>query len=170
MTNTRQWKMHTLIGNVYLVASSKGLQGVYLTKQKVPLAISLVGAASELRVLAQAVSELTEYFSGERKKFSVTLDAQGTEFQKRVWRELSKIPYGKTCSYSDIAKNIKNTKAVRAVGSANGKNPHCIIVPCHRVIAADGTLGGYSGGLKIKIRLLQLEQKAGKATALILAL
>ncbi len=161
MTNTLQWKMQTLLGNVYLVATAKGLKGVYRDKQNVPMAPSLVGAAPELRVLAQAAKELTEYFSGKRKKFSVTLDAQGTEFQKRVWRELAKIPYGKTCSYSDIAKNIKNAKAVRAVGTANAKNPHCIIVPCHRVIAADGTLGGYSGGLKTKIKLLALEQGAG---------
>lgn len=156
-----QWQMDSAIGRIYLVASEKGLQGVFLNKQKVAMAESLTAKGLEHRVLAQAVQELTEYFSGKRKEFSVALDAQGTDFQKRVWRELTKIPYGKTCSYSDIAKKIKNAKAVRAVGTANGKNPHCIIVPCHRVIAADGTLGGYSGGLKTKIKLLQLEQKAG---------
>ena len=106
---------------------------------------------------AYAKRELKEYFSGKRKKFSVPLNAQGTAFQKSVWNQLSKIPYGKTVSYRDIAIKIKNKKAVRAVGTANGKNPFCIIIPCHRVIAADGSLGGYSGGIQFKKKLLALE-------------
>ena len=81
----------------------------------------------------------------------------GTAFQKKVWQELYKIPFGKTAAYKDIAKGIKNAKAVRAVGSANGKNPICVIIPCHRVIAADGSIGGYSGGSDIKKKLLKLE-------------
>lgn len=85
------------------------------------------------------------------------MDLIGSDFQKRVWGRLSKIPYGVTKSYKDIAKEIKNEKASRAVGTANGKNPICIIIPCHRVIAANGALGGYSGGLHIKKKLLALE-------------
>ena len=87
------------------------------------------------------------------------MDIIGTDFQIQVWQALAQIPYGQTISYTDIAKKIKNPKAVRAVGSANGKNPLAIIVPCHRVISADGTLGGYAGGLKIKTALLNLEKK-----------
>jgi len=154
-----QWLMKSKIGPLYLVASSKGLQGVHWKKQPAPMAKSLKGNTPEIKTLALAVEQLDEYFSGARKKFDLSLDAQGTDFQKSVWKQLSKIPYGKTYSYQDIARKIKNPKAVRAVGTANGKNPFCIIVPCHRVIAADGTLGGYNGGLKLKTQLLDLETK-----------
>lgn len=115
---------------------------------------------SELQPLAQAVRQLEEYLSGKRKKFDLEFDVQGTAFQKSVWQELSKIPYGKTCSYRDIAKRIKKEKAVRAVGTANGRNPVCIIVPCHRVIAANGSLGGYYWGLEMKEKLLRMEKHA----------
>ena len=150
--------MKSKIGPLYLVASGKALEGIFFTKQNVPMSASLKTSEAETKILARSVQELEEYFSGKRKKFSVTLNAEGTPFQKRVWRELRKIPYGQTCSYKDIARRIKNPKAVRAVGSANGKNPHCVVVPCHRVIAADGSIGGYAGGLSMKKKLLQLEQ------------
>jgi methylated-DNA-[protein]-cysteine S-methyltransferase len=107
--------------------------------------------------LVQAEAELEEYFAGRRRKFDVPLDLVGTDFQKQVWHQLLKIPYGRTCSYADIAREIENPKAVRAVGAANGRNPICVIVPCHRVIAADGSLGGYTGGLDKKRQLLTLE-------------
>jgi methylated-DNA-[protein]-cysteine S-methyltransferase len=100
---------------------------------------------------------LDEYFDGRRKRFDIPFSLSGTNFQKQVWKELSKIPFGKTVSYKDIARKIKNPKAVRAVGSANGKNPMCIIIPCHRVIAADGSIGGYSGGITNKQKLLRFE-------------
>ena len=122
------------------------------------MAKSLNGAERQIQVLSQAFRELKEYFKGSRTRFAVPLDTKGTAFQESVWKELRKIPYGKTCSYKDIALRIRNQKAVRAVGSANGENPLCIIVPCHRVIASDGSLGGYSAGLRIKTRLLRLEQ------------
>ena len=121
------------------------------------MAQSLKGSGRAFQTLVKAERELKEYFSGKRKKFSVPLNAQGTAFQKSVWNQLSKIPYGETVSYRDIAIKIKNKKAVRAVGTANGKNPFCIIIPCHRVIAADGSLGGYSGGIQFKKKLLALE-------------
>lgn len=149
--------MDCKVGSLYLVAAGKGLQGIFWDKQPVPMARSLKGGERQVKILSQAVRELKEYFDGKRKKFGVPLDAEGTLFQKRVWTELRRIPYGKTYSYRDIANRIKNGKAVRAVGSANGKNPLCIIVPCHRVIAADGTIGGYSGGLDKKIKLLEIE-------------
>jgi O-6-methylguanine DNA methyltransferase len=100
---------------------------------------------------------LREYFAGKRKKFSIKLDISGTEFQESVWYALNKIAYGKTVSYAQQAKLVRKPKAFRAVGSANGKNPVAIILPCHRVIASNGTLGGYGGGLSIKRKLLALE-------------
>jgi methylated-DNA-[protein]-cysteine S-methyltransferase len=154
-----QWIMKTEITPLYLVASDKGLQGVYWKKQKVPMAPSLSGKTSSARILAKAVRQLEEYFAGERREFDLPLDRKGTDFQEKVWNELSKIPYGKTVSYKQLARKIKNEKAVRAVGTANGKNPLSIVVPCHRVIAADGSLGGFAGGLPTKIKLLELEQQ-----------
>lgn len=108
--------------------------------------------------LQPVVEQLDEYFAGKRKRFTCKLDlSQGTEFQRRVWETLKTIPYGETRSYADIASSIHNDKAVRAVGSANGKNPIPIIVPCHRVINKSGGLGGYTGGLDKKRFLLELE-------------
>ena len=108
-------------------------------------------------LLEEAVRQLEEYFGGRRKEFDLPLDPVGTAFQKQVWEELKKIPYGETRSYGQLAKAIGNPKACRAVGMANHRNPIPIIVPCHRVIGADGTLTGYAGGLAIKRILLELE-------------
>jgi methylated-DNA-[protein]-cysteine S-methyltransferase len=102
-------------------------------------------------------TQLEEYFNTERKKFNIPLDIKGTAFQKKIWNELSKIPYGKTVSYKKIAEKVGNKKALRAVGQANSQNPACLIIPCHRVINTNGKLGGYSAGLKVKERLLELE-------------
>lgn len=102
-------------------------------------------------------TQLEEYLKGERKKFSIPLDIKGTEFQKKVWNELSRISFGKTVSYKEIAKNIGNSKAMRAVGKVTGQNPVCILIPCHRVINANGKPGGYSGGVKLKEKFLELE-------------
>ena len=103
--------------------------------------------------------ELIRYFEGELKKFSIKCQVTGTVFQNKVLNELKKIPYGQTMSYSDIADRIGHPKAYRAVGSANGKNRLPIIFPCHRVISNNGELGGFSGGLSIKSKLLELEKK-----------
>ncbi|MFD1419094.1 methylated-DNA--[protein]-cysteine S-methyltransferase [Companilactobacillus keshanensis] len=104
------------------------------------------------------VEELKEYLSGVRTTFDIRLDVSGTEFQKQVWKQLQRIPYGQSSSYSRIAKKINRPNAVRAVGTAIGKNPVSIIVPCHRVLAKNGTLGGYRGGLAMKQELLNLEK------------
>ena len=101
--------------------------------------------------------QLDEYFKGERKVFDMPFDMEGTDFQKRVWLELLKIPFGKTKSYMDIAKALGDVKAIRAVGTANGSNKIAIIVPCHRVIGSDGSLTGYAGGLERKKWLLDFE-------------
>jgi methylated-DNA-[protein]-cysteine S-methyltransferase len=104
-------------------------------------------------------SQLTDYFAGKLKQFKLKLAPHGTSFQLQVLEELSKIPYGKTISYGELASHIGRAKASRAVGAANGRNPLPIIIPCHRVIGADGSLTGFAGGLRIKSTLLELEKK-----------
>ncbi|QZH68011.1 methylated-DNA--[protein]-cysteine S-methyltransferase [Mycolicibacterium farcinogenes] len=106
----------------------------------------------------EAVEQLSEYFVGERTEFDLELDMVGTQFQRRVWQALQAIPYGETCSYGEIARQIGSPSAFRAVGLANGHNPIGIIVPCHRVIGANGSLTGYGGGLDRKRMLLELER------------
>ena len=154
--------MKSKIGPFYFVASGKGLQGVLWKKHPAPMATSLKGVDPAIRILSRSVRQFEEYLRGKRKKFTLPFDVVGTPFQKKVWKELANIPYGETRSYKDIARRIKNPKAVRAVGTANSKNPLCIFVPCHRVIAHDGSLGGYAGGLRMKTKLLKLEQRKKK--------
>lgn len=146
--------MASKIGDIYLVADEKFLIGLHFSKRPLPFMKSLDQSA----VITQTVKQLEEYIDGKRTKFTIPLDPEGTEFQKKVWDELRKIPFGKTRSYREMASLIKNEKACRAVGTANGKNPISIIIPCHRVITADGKLGGYSGGLDKKIKLLEIEK------------
>jgi methylated-DNA-[protein]-cysteine S-methyltransferase len=110
-------------------------------------------------LLEQAVEQLGEYFLGQRITFSLPYHVKGTPFQEAVWRALCEIPYGKTCSYQDIAKKVGRPKAMRAVGGANHRNPISILIPCHRVIGQDGGLVGYGGGLEAKKFLLDLEGK-----------
>jgi methylated-DNA-[protein]-cysteine S-methyltransferase len=103
------------------------------------------------------IEQVDQYFEGERKSFTVNLNPQGTDFQKMIWRQLVKIPYGTVCTYKDIARAIGNDKAARAVGMANSKNPIPLIVPCHRVIGSNGGLTGFAHGLEMKAELLKLE-------------
>ncbi len=112
----------------------------------------------EDEVLGETKIQIDEYLRSERKEFSIPLLLLGTEFQKRVWAELLKIPYGETAFYLDIAKRMDNPRAVRAIASASGANAVALIVPCHRVIESNGSLGGYGGGLSVKKKLLTLEQ------------
>ncbi len=118
-------------------------------------AITVLDTSEEIteiipEVLEDAVYQLQEYFRGERKSFDLTLNPDGTDFQKKVWEELLNIPFGKTMSYLDLSKKLGDVKAIRAVAAANGKNPIWIIIPCHRVIGSDGSLTGYAGGLHRK--------------------
>lgn len=154
-----QTKIKTSVGNLYLLASEKGLKGVNIESWDAETVSHLESKAPEIKILNQTKKELEEYFSGTRQKFEIPLDVEGSEFQKKVWNQLQKIPYGKTCAYKDIATKLSDPNASRAVGTANGKNPLWIIVPCHRVITASGSLGGYAGGLEMKMKLLQLESK-----------
>ncbi len=157
---TTSWK--SPLGKIYLAASEKGLAALAFgenweeVKAKLP---ALEKGESE--ILSRAVKELGEYFAGERKQFTVPVDLRGTEFQESAWTALLQIPYGKTFTYSEQARAMRKPKAARAVGAANGRNPVCIVVPCHRVVGADGSLTGYAGGLAQKKALLELE--VGKA-------
>lgn len=119
---------------------------------------SYEGVEQETALIKEAYQQLSEYLKGERKEFDLPLNPKGTDFQKRVWRALCDIPYGETRSYKQIAKAVGNSNAVRAVGMANNRNPITIVVPCHRVIGADGKLVGYGGGLEMKEFLLRLEK------------
>ncbi len=141
-------------GNLFLLADNNKLIGLYMNKQ-------LADEAKNINtdILAEAKRQLQEYFSGSRQKFDLPLYTEGTEFQKSVWKELQKIPYGKTISYGELAKRIGNKLASRAVGMANNRNPISIIIPCHRVIGANGSLTGYGGGLECKQKLLDLEKQ-----------
>ena len=132
-------------------ASGRGLEG-WLRRR--PGARAEPGFAPN----RDAAVQLVEYFEGKRTAFDLALDLAGTPFQLEVWRALLAIPYGETRSYADVARAVGRPAAVRAVGAANGANPIAIVVPCHRVIAADGSLGGYGGGLGLKAKLLAMER------------
>ena len=138
-----------------VVASDAGIRAIELRA-----ATELPGRECQSNPrLRLAIEQLKAYFAGELRDFDLPLDMQGTGFQKRVWAELLNIPYGETCSYRDIAGLLGTPKAVRAVGAANGRNPVPIMVPCHRVIGAGGSLTGYGGGLPLKRFLLDLEAR-----------
>jgi methylated-DNA-[protein]-cysteine S-methyltransferase len=146
------------IGPLLLVADDAGLRQVVFAKD---------GKAAEpapdwtenALAFRETMHQLQAYFEGKLESFDLRLAPAGTAFQQKVWRELSKIPYGETISYGELARRIGNPKASRAVGLANGSNPIPIIIPCHRVIGSDGKLTGYGGGVHIKKKLLALEKK-----------
>ncbi len=152
-----QMKINTKIGDLFIIASPNTLQGLYFQEQNILYLQDQNDSCAE--ILKLTAQELAEYFAGSRRDFTIPLEITGgTPFQRKVWQQLTKIKYGETCSYKDLATAVGNEKAIRAVGTANGKNPISIIIPCHRVIAADKTLGGYAGGLNRKSVLLGLEQ------------
>ena len=150
-----QYIFPTILGKLYLEANEKNLLGIYWKKTETTLVKDISGH----KVLLQTVNQIEKFLAKKIKKFDLPIHLDGTEFQMKVWKELQKIPYGETISYKELALRIKNPKAVRAVGTANGKNPFCLIIPCHRVIAHDGSLGGYAGGIPAKEILLKLEEK-----------
>lgn len=122
------------------------------------------GEAGDPAPFAGVLDQLREFFAGERTSFDLTLDPAGTDFQRRVWQALREIPYGRTRSYAQLAAGIGSPTATRAVGAANGRNPIGIVVPCHRVIGADGSLTGFAGGLAAKRWLLDHEQRTAGST------
>lgn len=142
----------TSIGRLGIAQDDKGL--THITAGELP--VEPDWKEEETSLLRRAREELDEYFAGNRKEFDLPLHPKGTEFQKKAWEVLTSIPYGSTISYGEEAKRM-GCGSARPVGGANGRNPIMIVIPCHRVIGADGRLGGYSGGLHIKERLLELE-------------
>jgi methylated-DNA-[protein]-cysteine S-methyltransferase len=146
------------IGRLTLTSDGVALTGLYMgTPAKRPAFGKEWAQNGAAGPLPMVVRQLQEYFAGKRRKFELPLRMQGTAFQQRVWRELIEIPYGETWSYGQLAKRIGNPSASRAVGLANGRNPIAVIVPCHRVIGADGSLTGFGGGLPRKRWLLTHE-------------
>jgi methylated-DNA-[protein]-cysteine S-methyltransferase len=146
------------IGPLLLTSDGESLTGLYMgAPSKRPHMGSEWAENPNGSLLAEAARQLEEYFSGKRQVFDLPLKMEGTEFQKRVWRELTQIPFGETWSYGQLAKRLDNPNGSRAVGLANGRNPIAVIVPCHRVIGADGSLTGFGGGIPRKQWLLSHE-------------
>lgn len=145
--------------DIILVGDENGLTNLHLDTGKGKQKFEIPGEwIKNPAFFSEVKKQLTEYFAGKRKTFAVKLNPQGTDFQKKVWLELAKIPYGAVRTYKDIAKAIGNERASRAVGMANSRNPIPLIVPCHRVIGANGKLVGFASGLEIKEKLLNLEK------------
>ncbi|CAB1216831.1 methylated-DNA--[protein]-cysteine S-methyltransferase [Acinetobacter bouvetii] len=152
-------EMASPVGSLKLVANDTALVAV-LWENENPKRVRLAELIEQTYhpILLETQKQLTEYFAGKRQQFDLPLDFEGTEFQKKVWQALLTIPFGETRSYRDIAEQVGNVKAVRAVGAANGKNPISIIAPCHRVVGANGKLVGFAGGLENKEILLKIEK------------
>jgi len=145
------------IGQLVLTGDAKQITALHLPEAKRAPTVPADAERNDA-VLQYATRQLNEYFAGKRREFQLRLNASGTDFQRRVWDAVYAIPYGTTASYRDIAEAVGSPKAVRAVGMANGRNPIPLIVPCHRIVGADGSLTGYGGGLPTKRWLLDHEQ------------
>jgi len=145
------------IGPITLLSDGKSITGLYMRSE--PGEAAGAQQSDSCEPLNAAKEQIDEYFAGTRTDFDLPLSLRGTDFQRRVWQALQTIPFGQTISYAELAQRVGIPKGPRAVGQANGANPVSIIVPCHRVIAADGTLGGYGGGLDRKRALLDLERR-----------
>ena len=162
-------ELHSPVGVLTLTATSDGLTGVYFeehrhgpTRKEIEgWTVADLGTTADraAEVLATTRAQLEEYFAGERSEFELPFAPRGTEFQQRVWLALREIPFGEVVSYSVVAERIGAPKAVRAVGAANGRNPLPIVVPCHRVVGANGSLTGFGGGIERKKWLLEHEQR-----------
>ena len=175
MNTTCYRRFDSPIGPLLLAATPAGLRALYMSRQRhVPDAPEANWKAvgpedtAQHAILDRVVGQLTEYFAGARDAFDLPLDLEGTAFQKRVWAGLCTIGFGETISYGELARRIGNPKAVRAVGLANGRNPVSIVVPCHRVIGADGSMTGYGGGIERKRFLLSLEERLARQPTLVL--
>jgi methylated-DNA-[protein]-cysteine S-methyltransferase len=145
------------VGPLLLLAAGQALLGLYMQEGRRPGAVGAARSAAAGGLLARVRDQLDEYFAGERVSFDLPLAPAGTAFQRLVWDELARIPYGRTTTYGELARRIDRPEAARAVGMANGRNPISIVVPCHRVIGSTGTLTGYAGGVERKRFLLDLE-------------
>lgn len=150
--------INTPLGLAEISGNENGISKIYILEQSVEISTEIP------KELEDAIKQLQEYFYGKRTTFSLKLNPSGTAFQKKVWQELVNIPFGKTCSYLTLSKKLDDVKAIRAVASANGKNPLWIVIPCHRVIGSDGSLTGYAGGLWRKKWLLEHENPTKQET------
>lgn len=146
------YKYRTIIGPLFILENNGSIVGI---SNKVE---GWQGTYKETEVIKETYRQLSEYLDGKRELFDIPIKTQGTDFQEKVWKALKQIPYGETRSYKEIAIEIGNPKAMRAVGMANNRNPIMIVIPCHRVIGANGQLIGYGGGLDVKEKLLTLEK------------
>jgi methylated-DNA-[protein]-cysteine S-methyltransferase len=152
-------EMESPVGKLKLVANANALVAILWERERPNrIKLAMLKCNPQQPILVETERQLQEYFAGTRNEFHLPLEPTGTEFQKKVWRALREIPFGQTRSYLEMAKSIGSAKAVRAVGAANGKNPLSIIVPCHRVIGANGTLTGFAGGIEVKAKLLAHER------------
>ncbi|GFO69260.1 methylated-DNA--protein-cysteine methyltransferase [Geomonas limicola] len=154
------------VGPLHLLADDDHLLCLAFDQNLEAILLRLNGSLARLEenpILTLACGELTEYFAGSRTTFTVPIAPKGTEFQLRAWEALRRIPYGTTVSYQAQAREVGTAGAVRATGSANGRNPIAIIVPCHRVVRSDGGIGGYAGGISVKVQLLELEACSRKS-------
>ena len=156
--------MDSPLGTLIIVSSKDGIERISLTHQKHLPDPTTFGTRDD-RSSVDAQEQLRDYFSRERTNFDLPLVARGTPFQRRVWRMLTKIPYGTTWSYGQLARAIDQPTAARAVGLANGRNPHAIVVPCHRVLGANGSLTGYAAGVERKSFLLDLEARGTRVAS-----
>lgn len=150
--------INTPLGLTEIQGDENGISKIYIRDEDVEITSKIPSK------LKEAVIQLQEYFEGKRTHFTFLLHPSGTKFQKKVWQELLNIPFGKTCSYLELSKKLGDVKAIRAVAAANGKNPLWIVVPCHRVIGADGSLTGYAGRLWRKKWLLEHENPSVQKT------
>lgn len=167
LDNCAEGMVMTWAGGVRVVAGPAGVRAAEIARwqperTETPsnlgvMSILVAGGAAAERHLRQALTELREYFAGERRSFTVALDPPGTDFYRAAWAEVARVPYGETRSYAEIARAIGAPAAVRAVGAANGANPVAPFVPCHRIVGSDGRLTGYGPGLPLKARLLAME-------------
>jgi len=151
--------LETPIGTLMIVGDHDAIHRIDFPKNGRASKPAAEWSESSRGAVSDALRQLKEYFAGKRTDFDLPLAPAGTDFQRAVWRRLQEIPYGETISYGELAKRIGNPKASRAVGAANGQNPIPIVIPCHRVIGANGTLTGFGGGLPIKEALLTLESR-----------
>jgi methylated-DNA-[protein]-cysteine S-methyltransferase len=151
--------LDTAIGKLLIAGDAEAIHRIEFPQRGKPGQPEPDWIESSRWPVAEAVRQLRQYFAGKRTDFDLPLAPQGTEFQRTVWRNLQQIPYGETISYGELAKRVGNPKASRAVGAANGSNPIPIVIPCHRVIGANGKLTGFGGGLPVKEKLLALEAR-----------
>jgi len=152
------------VGELTLVAEDGRLTGLYFPHHWYRPDPATFGARSDAG-FGEVKRQLAEYFAGDRQRFELPIDARGDDFQRRVWELLDRIPYGRTATYGDLARDLGNPALARDVGAAVGRNPLCVIVPCHRVVGRDGKLTGYAGGLARKRLLLDLEELAADRSA-----